>query len=168
LQGHACYLGSFSDPISAARRYDKEATKLRGAAAVLNFPPGPKFTPARIVVQSQPRVLPGGRACGRKRATITKPLPAGNTSSNLAAVPEVLRTKEAGHRVSFDFLWWEVRHGLNRTSATPCSHVGTVNVSPDDELLRPFTGISRICQSPFCCCHRLSKCRLSRNYYPSV
>jgi hypothetical protein len=39
-QGKQCYLGKFSDPVSAAICYDQEATKLHGADAALNFLPG--------------------------------------------------------------------------------------------------------------------------------
>jgi hypothetical protein len=44
-QGKVCYLGSFSVPVSAAICYDEEATKLHGADAILNFPPGGNPSP---------------------------------------------------------------------------------------------------------------------------
>jgi hypothetical protein len=40
LQGKDCYLGTFADPVSAAIRYNQEATKLHGEDPVLNVPPG--------------------------------------------------------------------------------------------------------------------------------
>ena len=32
------YLGAFTDPVLAAKAYDKKATELRGHKALLNFP----------------------------------------------------------------------------------------------------------------------------------
>lgn len=40
MQGKNLYLGTFKDPVIAARCYDSKATEMRGEAATLNFYPG--------------------------------------------------------------------------------------------------------------------------------
>jgi hypothetical protein len=137
-QGQISYLGSFSDPIKAAMRYDREAAKLQGAAAVLNFPPGTMLTPILTVVQTQPPVLPDGIACGQKGAATDGSPPAGNTSYNLEAAPGIPRTKKSGHRVRPAFRWWGVRHDWDGACARLCFQVATIFVCPDHKLSKHF------------------------------
>jgi hypothetical protein len=61
-QGKARYLGSFNDPVSAARRYDEVAARVRGKNAALNFPAGsnPSQSPKRAHRQAASPLVNGG------------------------------------------------------------------------------------------------------------
>jgi hypothetical protein len=75
-QGNYRYIGTFSDPITAAIRYDEEAIKGYGADALLNFPPGCNPNTTSTCVDAQSPVLPGGGACGPEGTAANDSVPA--------------------------------------------------------------------------------------------
>jgi hypothetical protein len=91
VQGKSCTLGSFTNPIDAAKCYDKEAARIPGARAILNFTPG--CSPPSSLLQ-------GGRACGQKVPEANSLLPPGTAGGGPAAVPGVPTTERNAPDVS--------------------------------------------------------------------
>jgi hypothetical protein len=81
-------LGTFKDPVEAAKCYDRAAIEAHGANAVLNFPPVPKVGPIFSGKQRQRPVVPVGKGHGKDGLATNGRLPAGNGDSR--AVPEPL------------------------------------------------------------------------------
>jgi hypothetical protein len=81
------YFGTFIDSVSAAIRYDIEATKFHGEDAILNFPAGCNIR------HSQPPVVPLGGQCGQSQPVANGSLPAANLESRAAPVPRTRRIK---------------------------------------------------------------------------
>ncbi len=81
-QGKTIHLGTFADPISAAIRYDREATKLQGANAVLNFPTGCTQSQNYTDDAGQAHVVPVSGETGQKVPSTKGSLPADNAGAN--------------------------------------------------------------------------------------
>jgi hypothetical protein len=82
-QGKKVHLGTFTDPISAAKRYDREAEKVHGANALLNFPPGCNTSLTTTGAAGQASVQPGSGERANEGPETNKPLTAGNPGENL-------------------------------------------------------------------------------------
>jgi hypothetical protein len=100
----------FKDRVSAAVRYDIEATKLHGADAILNFPAGWNIR------HTQPPVVPLGGGCGQDQPVANGSLPAGNVEGTAAPVPRTRRIKRR-RRVS-PVSWVVIRQKCLRVSST--------------------------------------------------
>jgi hypothetical protein len=104
LQGKRHSFGTFKDRVSAAIRYDIEATKVHGEDAILNLPAGCN------IKHSQPPVVPLGGRCGQGQPVANGSLPAGNVEGSTAPVPRSRRIKRR-RRVSM-VSWVVIRQGL--------------------------------------------------------
>jgi hypothetical protein len=103
VQGKPCCLGRFSDPIEAALCYDREATNIHGARAVLNFPLGCKPSPTSPSQDSLSYRAPGGGGCSQQGITASQLLPAGSAERTLTPVGETLGCKADGLKVISTF-----------------------------------------------------------------
>jgi hypothetical protein len=90
LQGKGSSLGTFSNPITAAKCYDKAARKAHGAAAVLNFPSGCKPTPTSRGATNRSPMKRSTEGCGQEGATTPGLEPPGNPGGQLVRIPGIL------------------------------------------------------------------------------
>jgi hypothetical protein len=86
LQGVKHHLGTFTDPLEAAKCYDKAALKARGAAAVLNFPHGSITGPSLPGARRRP-LVPAGEGQGKAGPATKKLRPAGKRDSKACPEP---------------------------------------------------------------------------------
>ncbi len=77
LQGEIRHLGSFMDAQSAAIGYDKEAIRLYGPEAILNFPSGYGRKRFLTSMQNHPHMVPVGERSGQEQAATNESFPAG-------------------------------------------------------------------------------------------
>jgi hypothetical protein len=82
LQGKRWNLGTFPDAITAALCYDREATRVHGANARLNFPPGCSPGPTTTAAHSQSPMLPAVGGPGRTGPEPNTSLPVGNAEGS--------------------------------------------------------------------------------------
>ncbi len=99
LQGKKVYLGTFPDPVSAAKRYDEAAAEYRGAKAVLNFPSGHNSTPSLAGADHQAAELPLGGGCGQEGPAASEQLPPGNAKGSPAPPSGTLAINEGSSGV---------------------------------------------------------------------
>jgi hypothetical protein len=78
-QGKQFHLGTFPDPVSAAMYYDREATRVRGADALVNFPPGCSPGPT---TPATPPTLPAVEESGQTGPRPNDVLPPGNAEAS--------------------------------------------------------------------------------------
>jgi hypothetical protein len=91
LQGKTQHLGTFDDPVTAAKRVDRAALEAHGARAKLNFPPGSITGPRPPGAESQRHVVSDAEGCGQEGPATTGSLPAGNAACNpTLPVPDTL------------------------------------------------------------------------------
>jgi hypothetical protein len=80
LQGKYHHLGMFRDPVEAAKCYDREAIKLQGPRALLNFPP--HATPTEPYKHSQPLEVTSIEGRGKGKPAPNVLLRAGNAEGS--------------------------------------------------------------------------------------
>lgn len=85
LQGKQYHLGTFPDPVTAAICYDREARRVHGTAAVLNFPPGCKPGPTPTG-RGQSPVLQAASRPGQEGAATNASPPVGTPKGKAAPV----------------------------------------------------------------------------------
>jgi hypothetical protein len=101
LQGTHFSLGTFPEALSAAMCYDKEARRVHGRYALLNFPSGTPPLPTTLTsTQSQSAVVPTGGVSGQALPETEGLLPPGIPQGNPMPAAETLRLPEDGSLVS--------------------------------------------------------------------
>jgi hypothetical protein len=86
LLGKRFFLGPFSDPVSAAKRYDREAARAFGPRAHLNFPAEGNTSPS-AGKESQPPVLSACEVSAQEQRPTPASLPAGPGEGTRALSP---------------------------------------------------------------------------------
>jgi hypothetical protein len=99
-QGTHFFLGTFPDPVSAAMRFDKEAKRVHGRYALLNFPYGTPPLPTFKILQSQSALVPTGGGRGQAPPETEGVLPCGIPQGNPMPAGDTFRMPKDGSPVS--------------------------------------------------------------------
>ncbi len=99
MQGETITFGPFSDPVTAARKHDREAIKYKGASAILNFTIG-NAGATLASEETQPAQLPLGGRCAQEGPATRELLPAVTAEGALEPVSRTMMTMEANSGVS--------------------------------------------------------------------